>query len=92
MGLIPHRLVGDPWLTIRTVNTHLLLVSLTTGLLFAAVYGIGACGRSTPSVGVANARNFTCPMHAEVVRSAPVTCPKCGMKLVEMAAPSEPGK
>jgi FtsP/CotA-like multicopper oxidase with cupredoxin domain len=31
---------------------------------------------------------WQCPMHAEVVRDEPGTCPKCGMKLVPMAAPT----
>jgi hypothetical protein len=28
---------------------------------------------------------YTCPMHPEVVRGEPGTCPKCGMKLVPKA-------
>lgn len=28
-------------------------------------------------------KEYTCPMHPEVVRSEPGKCPKCGMKLVE---------
>lgn len=28
---------------------------------------------------------YTCPMHAEVARDRPGTCPKCGMKLVRKA-------
>jgi FtsP/CotA-like multicopper oxidase with cupredoxin domain len=31
---------------------------------------------------------WQCPMHPEVVQDEPGTCPKCGMKLVAMAAPS----
>ena len=40
---------------------------------------------------------YTCPMHKEVVSSAPGKCPKCGMKLVpkiassQMAAPQPDG-
>jgi hypothetical protein len=30
----------------------------------------------------ATAESYTCPMHPEIVRSAPGKCPKCGMKLV----------
>jgi hypothetical protein len=30
---------------------------------------------------------YTCPMHPEVVSSAPGTCPKCGMKLVPKPTP-----
>lgn len=29
-------------------------------------------------------KKYTCPMHAEVVRSKPGKCPKCGMALVPM--------
>ena len=27
---------------------------------------------------------YTCPMHAEVVENKPGSCPKCGMRLVEI--------
>jgi Cu+-exporting ATPase len=35
-------------------------------------------------------RRYTCPMHPEIVRDAPGSCPKCGMTLVPMppAAPA----
>ena len=29
-----------------------------------------------------NEQQFTCPMHPEVIKDVPGTCPKCGMKLV----------
>jgi FtsP/CotA-like multicopper oxidase with cupredoxin domain len=32
------------------------------------------------------ASSWTCPMHPEVVRTEPATCPTCGMKLIPMAA------
>jgi hypothetical protein len=32
--------------------------------------------------GDAPAVRYTCPMHPEIVRGEPGTCPKCGMKLV----------
>jgi hypothetical protein len=32
-----------------------------------------------------SAIRYTCPMHPEVVRGEPGTCPKCGMKLVPKA-------
>jgi hypothetical protein len=33
----------------------------------------------------AGAVRYTCPMHPEIVRGEPGTCPKCGMKLVPKA-------
>ena len=34
------------------------------------------------------ASTYACPMHPEVTASEPATCPKCGMKLVAVAAPA----
>ena len=30
----------------------------------------------------ASSARYTCPMHPEIVRDAPGSCPKCGMALV----------
>ena len=35
-----------------------------------------------------NEQQFTCPMHPEVIKDVPGTCPKCGMKLVPVKAHS----
>ena len=35
-----------------------------------------------PSPPVADGGVYVCPMHTDVVRDAPGTCPKCGMTLV----------
>ncbi len=52
----------------------------------------GGAGGGTP--GTSGAGTWTCPMHPEVVRSRPGTCPDCGMALepalpLPGAAPSE---
>src|SRR6476661_3152796 len=33
----------------------------------------------------ASGTRYTCPMHPEIVRDAPGSCPKCGMALVPVA-------
>ncbi len=74
------------------MNTHLLLVSLTTGMLFFAVYCVGACGKSTPAAGVANAQQVANPRPPEVVGNAPDICPQCGLKLGATTLANKPGK
>ena len=52
--------------------------------------GGSCCGAKTarpsqvPTVATAEAPNYTCPMHPEVIRDGPGTCPKCGMALEPM--------
>ena len=41
--------------------------------------------RPSGSASAANATRYTCPMHPEIVRDAPGSCPKCGMALVPVA-------
>ena len=42
-----------------------------------------------PNPEPAHAAEYTCPMHPEIVRSAPGSCPKCGMALVPVAGAEE---
>lgn len=51
---------------------------------------MGATPRGTTSG--ASGTRYTCPMHPEIVRDAPGSCPKCGMTLVPIleAAPRAP--
>jgi hypothetical protein len=37
-----------------------------------------------------DSEQWTCPMHPEVIQSKPGKCPKCGMKLVPLAAKKAP--
>jgi Cu+-exporting ATPase len=43
---------------------------------------------STPPGAVAGTRSprYTCPMHPEIVRDSPGSCPKCGMVLIPILA------
>ena len=43
----------------------------------------GATASSTPAA--AGGTRYTCPMHPEIVRDAPGSCPKCGMSLIPTA-------
>jgi len=38
--------------------------------------------------GAESAPSYACPMHPEVVQSAPGRCPKCGMNLVQQKTPA----
>lgn len=41
-----------------------------------------------PSIALTQLDSFTCPMHPQIIRNQPGTCPICGMKLVLKAAAS----
>lgn len=42
-----------------------------------------------PAMIVSSTAEYTCPMHPEVVRNGPGSCPICGMALEPRNAPSE---
>ena len=44
-------------------------------------------GHAAPEASGGEGTIYVCPMHPEVVSSAPGTCPKCGMKLVPKPTP-----
>lgn len=55
----------------------------TTAFLAVASFAfIGCKPAQEPSSG-SQAKQYTCPMHPEVVQDKPGKCPKCGMDLVE---------
>ena len=64
----------------KTKQIPLLLASLALGL---SVFGMTGCDKPAPVAGATQTRQYTCPMHPDVVKDAPGNCPKCGMKLVE---------
>ena len=45
----------------------------------------------TKTAGVGGSTRYTCPMHPEIVRDAPGSCPKCGMTLIPMLGTAAPG-
>jgi Cu+-exporting ATPase len=44
---------------------------------------------TAPKTAAAGGTRYTCPMHPEIVRDAPGSCPKCGMTLVPVAGTGE---
>ena len=54
--------------------------TLTVLSLMPLLYGEGTRGHDE------HVTAWTCPMHPEIVRSEPGTCPICGMKLIPLAA------
>ena len=46
-------------------------------------------GRKAPPKPAHGGATYTCPMHPEIVRDGPGSCPKCGMALVPVAGAEE---
>ena len=65
------------------MQTQWMLASLAAVALGLAAFNVTGCTKSAPSESGAQAHQYTCSMHPEVVKDAPGDCPKCGMKLVE---------
>ena len=69
----------------KTMHKIKLMISLLAMLTVSlAVIGVAGCGRpAAEQRSGQQARQYTCPMHPEVVQDNPGNCPKCNMKLVE---------
>jgi len=69
---------------------RLLRLFLPAGLMLSALIActVGCShadsgGTTTSSQTATSAKQYTCPMHPDVVADKPGKCPKCGMELVE---------
>ena len=67
----------------RRINIHLLLASMTAGLLGLAALSIAACDRSAQHANGSKIQQYTSPMCPKVVKDATGYCYLCGMKLFE---------
>ena len=60
-----------------------LSVSVWLATLTFLAFALTGCKDPDHSDNAATARQYTCPMHPEVLKDKPGDCPKCGMKLAE---------
>lgn len=67
------------------MNTPRRILAVTAVAM--GLVGLAQCGKP-PALD--KQPRYTCPMHPEVVRDTPGTCPKCGMALEAMEAPIRP--
>lgn len=68
----------------RTILSSILILMLTAACKDRSD---GHAGHNTPAL---KAVKYTCPMHPQIIRDEPGTCPVCGMTLVE-ALPAKQG-
>ncbi|MBF9252206.1 efflux RND transporter periplasmic adaptor subunit [Pontibacter sp. 172403-2] len=54
-------------------------------LAFLMVITLGACSQEKEEHAAGEATTYTCPMHPQIVRDEPGTCPICGMELVPVS-------
>ena len=74
-------------MTTRT-KAGLALVAVAAVAVVAGVAWRGSGTEGPPAGG--QAERWTCPMHPQIVRDAPGSCPICGMDLVPARRPSTP--
>ncbi|MBF9252207.1 efflux RND transporter periplasmic adaptor subunit [Pontibacter sp. 172403-2] len=56
-------------------------------LAFLMLITLGACNDKEEQHAEGEATTYTCPMHPQIVRDEPGTCPICGMDLVPVSQP-----
>ena len=66
---------------------------ITLFLLLLLIAGISSCNSQDKNVHAEHEQEgnevYTCPMHPEIIRNAPGTCPICGMNLVKKESGSK---
>ncbi len=66
------------------MKMKLIPASLVVLALAVVTFGVTGCSKSEPAQsGGAQAKQYTCSMHPDVVQDKPGKCPKCGMALTE---------
>lgn len=66
------------------MKKHFFIATLSLATLLTACGGTGHQEHNTDSAKTGKAtKQYTCTMHADVIKDKPGTCPKCGMDLVE---------
>ena len=79
---IEYRFCGDSCLAKFNANPGLYVEGSQSSK--AAVVAAKAPAATTVTATAQKPRQFTCPMHPEIVQTAPGSCPKCGMALEPM--------
>lgn len=72
----------------KPLHRHWLGALATATLLLAGCHGQAhgpTSASATPPAAPSAAAQYTCPMHPQIVRAAPGSCPICGMDLVPKA-------
>src|SRR6185369_16584309 len=69
-----------------TVKTY--LSSVVSGLLTLLLLNLFSCTQNKTQ---AVQEKYTCPMHPEIIRDKPGTCPICFMDLVKIGAAADDG-
>ncbi len=71
-------------------TTRFLRIAAWTPLLLVLAIGLNACGeKPADKAAAAPAPRYECPMHPDVNQAEPGKCPKCGMNLMEVVAPTK---